>query len=86
MNAKRYATEEYAKIEIYGYPTVMTAQMKNLSLTGAFFEISNADFIPKRGELVNVTVKLNTLSKERKVEARVIWTKGLGMGVCFLPK
>lgn len=86
MSAKRYNTQEYAKIEIYGHSSLMTAQMKNLSASGAFFQISHADFIPKIGDLINVTVKLNSLAKERRVDARVIWTKGLAMGVCFVPK
>ncbi len=86
MSAKRYATQELARIEVYGHNSFMTARMKNLSSTGAFFEISQASFLPKAGDLINVTVRLNTLAKERHVSAEVVWTKGLGLGVCFVSK
>ena len=72
MSAKRYATQELARIEVYGHNSFMTARMKNLSSTGAFFEISQASFLPKAGDLINVTVRLNTLAKERHVSAEVV--------------
>lgn len=84
MSAKRYQTLEQAKIEIYGQAASLNAQMTNLSKTGAFFLVSNTRLLPKQGDLISFTVHLNSIPTERKVNAEVVWTNGLGLGVSFV--
>lgn len=80
----RYITDEQAFLEIYGRMGTLTAQMKNLSQTGAFLEVLKGDYIPKKGDLVRVTIPLETVGRTHSVNAEVIWGKSMGVGVCFL--
>lgn len=85
-NSKRYVTREQAHVEIYGHIGIVSAQLRNLSQTGAFLEIAKGGYVPKKGDLLSLTVKLDTLKKSHNVAAEVIWSKGLGMGICFISK
>jgi Tfp pilus assembly protein PilZ len=83
--AKRYSTQEPARIEVYGRQEVLFCRMNNLSSTGAFFEISHATKnTPRIGDLVQVTVNLKQVSKTHIVNGEVIWCKGLGLGISFI--
>jgi len=84
--SKRHATREKANVEVYGHRGILSASMKNLSGTGAFLEVKEGDYIPKQGDLVNVTVTLDRINRTHNVDAQVIWSKGMGMGVCFISK
>jgi PilZ domain-containing protein len=81
---ERYMTQERAYLEIFGRMGTLIAEMKNLSLTGAFLEIVQGDYIPQKGDLIRVTVPLETLGRTHSVNAEVVWGKSLGLGVCFL--
>jgi hypothetical protein len=80
----RYLTDEQAFLEIYGRMGTLTAQMKNLSSTGAFLEVLKGDYIPQKGDLLRVTVPLDTVGRTHSVNAEVIWGKSMGVGICFL--
>lgn len=84
--AKRFQTKETAHIEVYGHIGTLGAQMRNISQTGAFLEVSDGDYIPQKGDLLNLTVILDSLSKTYNLTAEVIWSEGAGLGVCFINK
>lgn len=86
MSAKRFKTNEKAHVEVYGHVGVLNASMRNLSQTGAFLEVSRGDYVPRKGDLLNLTVSLDSLKKAHIMAAEVIWCKGLGVGICFISK
>jgi hypothetical protein len=81
---ERHLTQERAYLEIYGRMGTLIAEMKNLSSTGAFLEIIQGDYIPQCGDILRVTVPLESLGRTHSVNAEVVWGKSLGVGVCFL--
>lgn len=83
-NSQRHSTQERAYLEIYGRMGTLIAEMKNLSVTGAFLEIIQGDYIPQKGDIIRVTVPLESLGRTHSVNAEVVWGKSLGVGVCFL--
>jgi hypothetical protein len=86
MVAKRFKTNEKAHVEVYGHTGTVNAAMRNLSETGAFLEVSKGDYIPRKGDLLNLTVPLATLQKSHNVAAEVIWSTGMRLGICFISK
>ncbi|MGE5086456.1 MAG: PilZ domain-containing protein [Bacillota bacterium] len=84
--SKRYKTKEKALIEVYGHIGTLAASLRNLSKTGAFLEVSDGDYIPQKGDLLNLTVELTSLQRIHNVAAEVIWSKGMGLGICFIGK
>ncbi len=80
----RHLTQERAYLEIFGRMGTLIAEMKNLSVTGAFLEIIQGDYIPQRGDLIRVTIPLESLGRTHSVNAEVVWGKSLGVGVSFL--
>ncbi len=86
MAAERYPTQEIADIEIYGDTTKLRAVMRNLSSTGAGLEILGTTISFQKGDLLNITVELDSLEKTHNVDAEVVWTDGQGVGVCFMKK
>lgn len=81
---ERHQTQERAYLEIFGRMGTLIAELKNLSTTGAFLEIIQGDYIPQKGDLIRVTVPLETLGRTHSVNAEVVWGKSLGVGVSFL--
>lgn len=86
MIAQRYVTSEVTHIEIYGRMGKSVARMKNLSSTGAFFELQTGDYVPKKGDLLRATVHLTKIGRSRSMDAEVVWNSGLGFGIFFLKK
>lgn len=84
--AKRYPTQETAQLEVYGHIGTLVANIRNLSTSGAFLEVSEGDYVPKKGDLLSMTVKLSSLQREHNVSAEVVWSKAQGLGVCFINK
>lgn len=82
--AKRFMTRETAQIEVYGHVGLLVASLRNLSETGAFLEVAKGDYVPKKGDLLNMTVNLDTLDRIHNVAAEVVWSKGMGLGICFI--
>ena len=83
-NTERHQTQERAYLEIFGRMGTLIAELKNLSTTGAFLEIIQGDYIPQKGDLIRVTVPLETLGRTHSVNAEVVWGKSLGVGISFL--
>ena len=83
-NAQRHHTQEIAQIEVYGRMGNLLAKMRNLSVTGAFLELTHADFVPQKGDLLRVTVNLNSVKRTHQLNALVVWTRDLGLGVQFI--
>jgi hypothetical protein len=82
--AKRFLTQELVQVEVFGRIGKIFCKMGNLSVTGVFCEIISANYMPKAGDLVRVTVNLRSLKKTRSMDAEVVWCKGLGTGLQFL--
>ncbi len=55
--------------------------LKNISLSGAFLEISNHDL--HLDEKVSLTFVVGT--RERKIAAQIVWKNSMGAGIRFLP-
>lgn len=55
--------------------------LKNISLTGAFLEVSNPNL--RLDEKINLTFVVG--DRERKIAAQVIWKNSLGSGIKFIP-
>ena len=49
--AKRHQTKETAIMEVYGQTEKIFCRMNNLSTSGAFFEIVNAKYTPKKDQV-----------------------------------
>ena len=84
--APRYLTAETAHIEVYGRMGHLVGHMKNVSQTGAFFELTNGDYVPTDGDILHLTVHLHSLKKTHYVDAEVKWKKGLQFGVHFVTR
>ena len=82
--AKRFATQEPARMEIYGKKEILFCRMNNLSATGAFFEILNATYTPKVGDLVRITINLKKVNASHLINGEIIWSKGYGVGITFI--
>ncbi len=87
---RRYKTQQSATLETYVSGDVITSQMFNLSVGGAYVELNNKDRV-SIGDLVRLKVKLDHLEREHCVNARVVWTthkglngNGFGVGVRFI--
>lgn len=84
--AKRFQTKETAHIEVYGHNGIVTAALRNISRTGAFLEVRKGEFVPKKGDLLSMTINLESVSRTHSVAAEVVWSNGLGLGICFINK
>lgn len=84
MTAHRFSTQETADIEIYGRGDLVKTVMRNLSMTGAFFEVLGLTKSPNPGDILHITIHLKGLSRKRKLDAEVVWTSGRGLGVQFI--
>lgn len=55
--------------------------LKNISLTGAFLEISGHDL--RKNEKINLVFVVG--DRERKITAEIVWSNSMGAGVKFSP-
>lgn len=85
-SAKRFVTNETAHIEVYGHIGILKASLKNLSATGAHLEVPPGNYVPQKGDLLNMTVQLSSVRRTHNVTAEVVWTEGIGVGICFINK
>lgn len=56
-------------------------KLKNISITGAFLETSDLNFVPND----KIVLTLNVSGRERKLNAYVIWKGNTGCGLAFRP-
>lgn len=86
---RRFHTQQKAVLETYFTGEVITSQMFNLSVGGAYFEFDGKPRVAV-GDLVRLKVSLYDVSREHSVNARVVWTTrkgiqgGTGIGVRFI--
>lgn len=83
MIAERYQTQEKVSVQVYGQGLQLEAVLRNLSQTGAGLEIISKNDLQK-GDLLSLTIELQSLSKTHSVDAEVVWTHGQGIGVSFM--
>ncbi|MEK6628948.1 MAG: PilZ domain-containing protein [Bdellovibrionota bacterium] len=81
--AKRFQTQEPVRVEVLFKKEVLYGRMRNLSSTGAYFEITNSTYSPKKGDLVRVTINLKKINASHTLSGEVIWSKGSGIGISF---
>lgn len=87
VTAERFETKELAHIEVYGrHHGKMVARLKNISASGAYFELAQSEYVPRRGDMLCVTVHLSSLKKSHVIHAQVVWGRGLGFGAQFVAK
>ncbi len=55
--------------------------LKNISLTGAFLQSTNDNYIRNDKLIFHMEVS----GRQRKIEAKVVWKNDVGYGVNFLP-
>ncbi len=84
LPARRFSTQEMAQIEVFGKDGKILTKMGNVSYTGAFFEVISSNFMPQNKDIVRITVNLRSVNKTHVIDAEVVWSKGLGIGVQFL--
>lgn len=84
--SKRFNTKEMAQVEVYGRMGKVFCKMSNLSASGAFLEIINSNYMPRSGDLVRMTILLRQINKTHVIDAEIIWSRGLGLGINFLKK
>ena len=65
----------YARQDAHG-------NLKNISLSGAFLEISDHDL--RVDERINLTFIV--AERERKITAQIVWKNSLGAGLRFIPQ
>ena len=65
----------YARTDIVG-------NLKNISLSGAFLELSNHDL--RVDEKINLTFVVG--ERERKIVAEIVWANSAGAGIKFMPQ
>lgn len=84
--APRFLTTETAHIEVYGRLGKLVGNMKNISKTGAYLELTQGDYVPNLGDVLHMTVHLHSMRKTHNMDAEVVWNKGLTFGVQFVNK
>lgn len=84
MRAERFETNERASLEIFGSSSSTVAELRNISVTGACLEWEDNGFQLSEGDLVRMTVDLQSLNRQHKVSGEVVWIDGRTTGVQFL--
>ena len=64
----------YARQEVVG-------TLKNISLTGAFLEVTEHDL--RKNEKINLVFVVG--DRERKITAEIVWANSMGAGIKFSP-
>lgn len=82
--SERFQTNEKAYLEVYGKSGEGTAEIKNLSKTGACLEWDAKSIKLETGDFVRLTFDLKSVQKKRHVNAKVIWNKGQTSGIVFV--
>ena len=76
---KRYLTNEKALIEMIKDGKQIGSDMYNLSRSGAYFEFDHKDnFKFNTGDVVRMTVSLDTVQRSHDLSAKIMWTTQRG--------
>jgi hypothetical protein len=87
----RYLTEQVIEVLSDMHNLRMSGTMKNLSLSGAYFEASQLPFEMKTGDFVKLSILAGDPPKQYLFDAKVVWCKlqpagSTGYGVTFVNK
>ena len=87
----RYLTDQPAEISSDTKSGKLAGQMKNLSLSGAYFESEGVDLVLESGDLVRMSIMLGQPAKQYVFDVRVVWVKpqpngATGYGCTFVDK
>ncbi len=87
----RYLTDQTIEIHSDFFPGSLKARMKNLSLSGAYFETADKSFELNTGDFVKISILAGPASRQYIFDVRVVWSKvqdngETGFGVTFVDK
>lgn len=87
----RYLTDLSVDVHSDFHDGMMKAHMKNLSLSGAYFETLDRDFPLAQGDLAKISILVGEPAKHYVFDFRVVWEKAIdngqrGFGVTFVNK
>lgn len=87
----RYLTDQLVEISSDHKPGTLRGQMKNLSLSGAYFESEGVDLVLESGDLVKMSILIGEPNKQYVFDVRIVWAKpqqsgATGYGVTFVDK
>lgn len=88
----RYLTDQAVEVLSDFREGRILARMKNLSLSGAYFESAQRDFELAPGDFVKMSVNIGQPQRQYIFDAKVVWTKPqqtpgvIGYGVTFIDK
>lgn len=87
----RYLTDQPVEIYSDKFDGKVMGTMKNLSLSGAYYESAGKEFEMKVGDLVKLSIVVNAPGKQYVFDARIVWAKeqgsgATGYGVTFVDK
>lgn len=87
----RYLTDQTIEVHSDFFDGRIKAVMKNLSLSGAYFESQDQTFELKTGDFVKLSILIGKPSKQYVFDVRVVWSKAqdsgaTGFGVTFVDK
>jgi Tfp pilus assembly protein PilZ len=87
---RRYRTRQMAHLETFITGETFQTEMFNLSMGGAYFEVSKRPTIGV-GDLLRVKIPIIDQEKEHQIHGRIVWTThkgpatgGYGIGVKFI--
>ena len=64
----------------------LVGHVKNVSKSGASLVLTQGDYIPSEGDVIHVTIHLNSIKRSHFLDAEVKWNQGLSFGVQFVNK
>ncbi len=87
----RYLTDQPVDIYSDHHEGKLQGVMKNLSLSGVYFESTGTEFEIKAGDLVKLSIFIGQPAKQYVFDVRVVWAKAQtnganGYGVTFVDK
>jgi hypothetical protein len=87
----RYLTEQSVEVSSDHKIGKLAGQMKNLSLSGAYFESDGVDLVLESDDLVKLSILIGEPAKQYVFDVRIVWVKpqssgSTGYGVTFVDK
>ncbi len=89
----RYLTDQEVLVFQEGEGQKSSAKMKNLSISGAYFEVDNSLDVFSAGSFIKINIAVGSPAKEYTFDAKVVWVKPIegkkqshGYGVAFTNK
>lgn len=83
-DSKRFQAYAKVRCQKYGSGTGALMILKNISKSGAKLNLISAASEFLKGDILRLVVELDAVSRNRVVNAEVIWSRGGSLGVYFL--